>query len=86
MTRPCIQATRIVRAGCSAITWSDNAEKAIDDISADGFAGIQLRAPTLDQYPDPHVLRDLLAKHKLTFVALSSGAGLHRPGRPQVAA
>jgi inosose dehydratase len=63
-----------VRAGCSAITWSDNAEQAIDDISADGFAGIQLRAPTLDQYPDPHVLRDLLAQHKLTFVALSSGA------------
>ncbi len=63
-----------VRAGCSAITWSDNAEKAIGDISADGFAGIQLRAPTIDQYPDPHVLRDLLARHKLTFVALSSGA------------
>lgn len=62
-----------VRAGCSAITWSDNAEKAIEDISADGFAGIQLRAPTIDQYPDPHALRDLLAKHKLTFVALSSG-------------
>lgn len=63
-----------VRAGCSAITWSDNAAQAIDDIAADGFAGIQLRAPTLDQYPDPHVLRDLLAKRKLTFVALSSGA------------
>jgi len=62
-----------VRAGCSAITWSDSAAQAIDDISADGFAGIQLRAPTLDQYPDPHVLRDLLAKHNLTFVALSSG-------------
>ena len=62
-----------VRAGCSAITWSDDAEQAITDISADGFAGIQLRAPTIDQYPDPHVLRDLLAKHKLTFVALSSG-------------
>jgi inosose dehydratase len=62
-----------VRAGCSAITWSDNAEQAIADIAADGFAGIQLRAPTIDQYPDPHALRDLLAKHKLTFVALSSG-------------
>jgi inosose dehydratase len=62
-----------VRAGCSAITWSDNAAQAIEDISADGFVGIQLRAPVLDQYPDPHVLRDLLAKHKLTFVALSSG-------------
>ena len=63
-----------VRAGCSAITWSDNAAQAIDDISADGFAGIQLRAPTLDQYPDPHALRDLLAAQRLTFVALSSGS------------
>jgi inosose dehydratase len=62
-----------VRAGCSAITWSDNAVQAIDDIADDGFAGIQLRSPTLDQYPDPHALRDLLAAHKLTFVALSSG-------------
>ena len=63
-----------VRAGCSAITWSDNAKEAIQDIAAAGFAGIQLRAPTIDQFPDPHALRDLLAEHKLTFVALSSGS------------
>jgi inosose dehydratase len=62
-----------VRVGCSAITWSDNAKQAIDDIAAIGYAGIQLRAPTIDQYPDPHALRDLLAERKLTFVALSSG-------------
>ena len=62
-----------IRLGCSAITWSDNAAQAIADIAADGFAGIQLRAPTLDQYPDPHALRDLLAQNKLNFVALSSG-------------
>jgi inosose dehydratase len=63
-----------IRLGCSAITWSDNASQAIADIAADGFAGIQLRAPTLDQYPDPHALGELLAEHKLTFVALSSGS------------
>ena len=63
-----------IRLGCSAITWSDNAAQAIADISGDGFAGIQLRAPTLDQYPDPHALADLLAQQKLTFVALSSGS------------
>lgn len=62
-----------VRAGCSAITWSDNAKTAIQDIASDGYAGIQLRAPTIDQFPDPHALRDLLAENKLTFVALSSG-------------
>ncbi len=72
-----------IRAGCSAITWSDNAAQAIDDISADGYAGIQLRSPTLDQYPDPHVLRDLLAQHKLTFVALSSGAASLDPAARQ---
>jgi inosose dehydratase len=63
-----------VRAGCSAITWSDNAKEAIQDIAAAGFAGIQLRAPTIDQFPDPHALSDFLAEHKLTFVALSSGS------------
>lgn len=63
----------VVRAGCSAITWSDNAKAAIQDIAAAGYAGIQLRAPTIDQFPDPHALRDLLAENKLTFVALSSG-------------
>jgi inosose dehydratase len=62
-----------VRAGCSAITWNGKDAQAIEDIAAAGFAGIQLRAPALDEYPDPHALRDLLAKHKLTFVALSSG-------------
>jgi inosose dehydratase len=72
-----------IRLGCSAITWSDDASKAIDDIAADGFAGIQLRAPTLDQYPDPHVLRDLLAQHKLTFVALSSGGTSLDPAQRQ---
>jgi inosose dehydratase len=68
-----------IRLGCAAMTWGDNAANAINDVSADGFAGIQLRAPTLDQYPDPHVLRDLLADHKLTFVALSSGTTLLDP-------
>lgn len=63
----------IVRPGCSAITWSDNAKQAIQDIAAAGFAGIQLRAPTMEQIPDPHALRDLLTENKLTFVALSSG-------------
>ena len=70
-----------IRLGCAAITWSDNAAKAIDDISADGFAGIQLRSPTIDQYPDPHMLRDLLTEKKLTFVALSSGSASLDPAR-----
>jgi inosose dehydratase len=72
-----------IRFGCSAITWSDRDAQAIEDISADGFAGIQLRSPTLEQYPDAHALGDLLAERKLTFVALSSGATSHDPAQRQ---
>jgi len=63
----------VIHPGCSAITWGDKALPAIEDIAAAGFSGIQLRAPVIDQYPDPHALRDVLAAHNLTFVALSSG-------------
>jgi inosose dehydratase len=72
-----------IRLGCAAITWNDNAARAIEDIAADGFAGIQLRSPTLDQYPDPHALRDQLAEKKLTFVALSSGSASIDPAQRQ---
>lgn len=72
-----------IRLGCSAITWSDNASQAIADIAEDGFEGIQLRSPTLDQYPDPHALSDVLAQHKLTLVALSSGSTSLDPAKRQ---
>lgn len=70
---PLYKGDPFVRAGCSAITWNDNAKAAIQDIAAAGFAGVQLRAPTIDQFPEPHALRDILAENKLAFVALSSG-------------
>lgn len=58
----------------AAITWGGNDEQAIEDISAVGFPGIQLRAGVLSRFGDrPAALRDLLARHRLTFVALSSG-------------
>lgn len=69
----------VIRAGCSAITWNGKDEQAIADIAAAGFPGIQLRYPALEEFPDPHALRDLLAKHKLTFVALSSGVASINP-------
>ena len=63
-----------IKFGYAAITWGGNDEQAIEDISALGFPGIQLRAGVLTRYGDrPAVLRDLLARHRLTFVALSSG-------------
>ena len=60
--------------GCAAITWGGNDDQAIADISALGYQGIQLRANAATRFRDrPGELRDLLARHRLTFVALSSG-------------
>jgi inosose dehydratase len=67
--------------GYAAITWGGNDEQAIDDISALGFPGIQLRASVLAKFAEqPVALRDLLALHRLTFVALSSGNVSIDPG------
>ncbi len=64
-----------IRIGYAAITWDGKDREAIDDISALGYPGIQLRANALTEFPDPTALKDLLAKHRLTFVALSSNGG-----------
>ena len=67
-------AAESIEFGYAAITWGGNDEQAIADISAVGFPGIQLRSGVLSRFGDrPAELRDLLARHKLTFVALSSG-------------
>lgn len=63
-----------IRFGYSAITWKEDDAQAIEDLSALGFKGIQLRANVLKTFgTKPQALRDLLDKHGLTFVALSSG-------------
>ncbi|HEX4022285.1 MAG TPA: TIM barrel protein [Acidobacteriaceae bacterium] len=62
-----------IRIGYASITWSGHDIQAIEDISSVGYPGIQLRANALKEFPDPRALRDLLATHKLAFVALSSG-------------
>jgi inosose dehydratase len=62
-----------IQIGYAAITWKENDNEAIEDISAVGYPGIQLRANVISEYPDPHALKAELAKHNLTFVALSSG-------------
>lgn len=63
-----------IRIGYAAITWNENDLQAIEDISSLGYAGIQLRANVLTGIGrDARSLRRLLAKHHLTFVALSSG-------------
>jgi inosose dehydratase len=63
-----------IHFGYAAITWNGNDRQAIDDISALGFPGIQLRSNCIEEFNnDPAVVRDLLQKHNLKFVALSSG-------------
>jgi len=68
-----------LRIGCASITWNGKDNDAIEQISSLGYAGIQLRANAVQEFPDPHALRDLLAQHKLVFVAISSGNVLLDP-------
>jgi inosose dehydratase len=74
-----------IRFGYTAMTWGDAERQAIDDISAVGFSGIQFRANAVTDFK-PAELKDLLAQHKLTFVALSSGeVSLEEPEADQIA-
>lgn len=62
-----------IKLGYASITWGGNDRQAIEDISALGFPGIQLRSNLLKSIPDPTEVKGLLQKQHLTFVALSSG-------------
>jgi len=63
-----------IRFGYASITWGGNDRQAIEDVSALGFPGIQLRANAVADFgAKPSDLKDLLAQHHLKFVALSSG-------------
>ncbi len=63
-----------IRFGYAAITWGGNDRQAMEDVAALGFRGIQLRASAVRDFgANPGELRDLLARHRLTMVALSSG-------------
>ena len=68
------RASQRISFGYAAITWGGKDIQAIEDVSALGFPGIQLRSNILESYRDrPGALRDLLQTHRLTMVALSSG-------------
>ncbi|HTI06038.1 MAG TPA: TIM barrel protein [Gemmatimonadales bacterium] len=63
-----------IRLGYAAISWNGNDRQAIDDIAALGYRGIQLRLSAVTTWGDrPAELKELLAAHRLTLVALSSG-------------
>lgn len=63
-----------IRFGYAAITWGGDDPRAIEDIAALRFPGIQLRTSAVERWGErPGELRDLLAAPGLTLVALSSG-------------
>jgi inosose dehydratase len=77
--------TKKFRFGYTAMTWGNEERQAIDDIAAVGFPGIQFRGNAVTEFK-PAELKDLLAQHKLTFVALSSGdVSLDEPAPDQIA-
>ncbi len=61
-----------IRFGYAAMTWGKEERQAAGDIAATGFEGVQFRIDATTEFK-PEELRTLLAQHKLTFVALSSG-------------
>ncbi len=63
------------RIGYAAITWNGNDRQAIEDVSAVGFRGIQLRTSVLKEFEEkPKDLRRLLDDHGLTLSCFSSGS------------
>ena len=71
---PAYRAAPAPKFGYAAITWGANVTQAIDDISAVGFRGIQLRSEAFAQFGDrPAALRELLERHRLKMAVLSSG-------------
>jgi inosose dehydratase len=70
----------MIRVGYAAITWGGDDDLAIQEVSEAGFKGIQLRASAFDKWGTrPGELKDLLAKHGLTFAVLSSGNLKYQP-------
>src|SRR5258708_2410749 len=71
-----------MKFGYAAITWGGEDLQAIEEISAAGYRGIQLRATAVTRWADkPEALRDLLAQRKLTFAVLSSGNASNDPAQ-----
>jgi inosose dehydratase len=63
-----------LRLGCAAILWGGEDEKAIEEIAALGFKGIQLRSNVVPRYKDhPEELRRRLEEKKLALLCFSSG-------------
>jgi inosose dehydratase len=81
---PITPAPSDIKFGYASITWGGDDLKAIEDISAVGFPGIQIRSNVLAQFGSrPGELRDILSRRHLTMVALSSGNVKYEPAVEQ---
>jgi inosose dehydratase len=73
-----------IQLGYAAITWQGQDEQAIDDVSALGFKGIQLRSNTVERYGSrPQELRARLRDKGLALLCFSSGNVDADPDREQ---
>jgi inosose dehydratase len=84
--RRTVDAAASIQFGYAGITWGNDYMKAIDEVAAVGFRGIQLRAGDglLDRFGDrPSALRELLAGKRLAFPVFSSGNLSLDPAREQ---
>lgn len=71
---PASPATFGLRLGYASITWGGNDEQAIDDVSALGFRGIQLRSNAVEKWGGREAeLRERLQKKGLALLCFSSG-------------
>jgi inosose dehydratase len=70
-----------VQVGYAAIAWGGNDSEAIADVSSLGYPGIQIRSNAVKEFPEPHVLKDLLDLHRLDLAAFSSGDVLIDPSQ-----
>ncbi len=72
--RPITPRPFALRLGCASILWGGDDDKAIDEIAALGFHGIQLRSNVVARYGDkPEELRRRLDAKKLALLCFSSG-------------
>jgi inosose dehydratase len=77
-----------IQVGYAAITWGDlsssgagGARQAINEISAVGYPGVQLRAAITKEWKTPEELKADLARTKLTFACLSGGGPSADPAK-----
>ncbi len=77
-----LDASQDLKFGYAAITWQGKDLDAIREISDLGFPAVQLRSPILKEYGDKAAaLKEVLDRHKLLMVALSSGGLRIDPAR-----